>query len=160
MPVRAFCKRYKAKSSGLRAEGISTLSTISTLFNSTFYILHFTFYEGLTPPSLSLCRPLGLLENGKKKRKKKSGLTFNEGLTHPSLSLCRPPGFFCRGQRAEGREHLNLINPLKLLNLLNFLNLINPLKLPNIPAFLLVQEGQCIFWQKWYYLFWVNFCSS
>jgi len=52
-----------------------------------------TFYEGLTPPSLSLCRPDGLLENGKKKRKKKSGLTFYEGLTHPSLSLCRPPGF-------------------------------------------------------------------
>ena len=46
MPVRAFCKRYKAKSSGLRAEGISTLSTISTLFNSTFYILHFTFSRG------------------------------------------------------------------------------------------------------------------
>mgnify|MGYP006940465017 CR=1 FL=1 len=93
MPVRAFCKGHRAKRRGLRAEGISTLSTLSTLFNSTFYILHFIFSEGLTPPSLSLCRPLGLLENGKMKRKKKSGLTFYEGLTPPSLSLCRPPGF-------------------------------------------------------------------
>jgi hypothetical protein len=41
---------------------------------------------------------LGLLENGKKKRKKKSGLTFNEGLTHPSLSLYRPPGFLGKGK--------------------------------------------------------------
>ena len=85
MPVRAFCKGHRAKRRGLRAEGISTLSTLSTLFNSTFYILHFIFSEGLTPPSLSLCRPLGLLENGKMKRKKKSGLTFYEGLTPPSL---------------------------------------------------------------------------
>jgi len=82
-----------AKGIELRAEGISTHSTFSTFFNSTFYILHFTFYEGLTPPSLSLCRPLGLLENGNMKRKKKSGLTFYEGLTPPSLLLCHPPGF-------------------------------------------------------------------
>ena len=44
-------------------------------------------------PSLSLCRPDGFLENGKMKRKKKSGLTFFEGLTHPSVLLFRPPGF-------------------------------------------------------------------
>jgi hypothetical protein len=44
-----------------------------------------TFFEGLTPPSLSLCRPDGLLEKGKIKGKRNSGLTFSEGLTHPSL---------------------------------------------------------------------------
>jgi len=40
-----------------------------------------------------LYRPDGLLEKGKIKGKRNSGLTFSEGLTHPSLSLCRPPGF-------------------------------------------------------------------
>ena len=50
---------------GQRAEGISTLSTISTFstfFNFTFYILHFTFSEGLTPPSLYLFRIVKLLQ--------------------------------------------------------------------------------------------------
>jgi len=52
-----------------------------------------TFFEGLTPPSLSLCRPDGLLEKVRIKGKRNSGLTFFEGLTPPSLSLCRPTGF-------------------------------------------------------------------
>jgi len=71
--------------------------TTPELIHSSFFILYSN--EGLTPPSLSLCRPGGLLENGKMKRKKKSGLTFFEGLTPPSLSLCRPDGLF-----AEGKE--------------------------------------------------------
>jgi len=40
-----------------------------------------------------LCRPKGLLVEGKIKGKRNSGLTFFEGLTPPSLSLCRPTGF-------------------------------------------------------------------
>jgi hypothetical protein len=51
------------------------------------------FYEGLTHPSLLLCRPQGLFFRGKEKKEKKKGLLFYEGLTHPSLSLCRPLGF-------------------------------------------------------------------
>jgi hypothetical protein len=61
------------------------------LIHSSFFILYSN--EGLMHPSLSLCRPDGFLENGKMKRKKKSGLTFFEGLTHPSVLLFRPPGF-------------------------------------------------------------------
>ena len=51
------------------------------------------FSEGLTPPSLSLCRPKGLLAKGKIKGKRNSGFSFPEGLTPPSLLLCRPTGF-------------------------------------------------------------------
>jgi hypothetical protein len=65
------------------------------LIHSSFFILYSN--EGLTQPSLYLCRPDGLLENRKMKRKKKSGLTFNEGLTPPSLSLCRPEGLLAEG---------------------------------------------------------------
>jgi hypothetical protein len=61
------------------------------LIHSSFFILYSD--EGLTHPSLYLCHPGGLLEKGKMKRKKKSGLTFFEGLTPPSLLLFRPPGF-------------------------------------------------------------------
>ncbi|HRU83163.1 MAG TPA: hypothetical protein P5041_05300, partial [Candidatus Cloacimonas sp.] len=46
----------------------------------------------------------GLLENGKMKRKKKSGLTFNEGLTHPSLSLCRPEGLLENGKMKRKKK--------------------------------------------------------
>ena len=72
-------------------------------------LIHFSFFilyssEGVTLSSLSLCRPLGLLENRKMKRKKKSGLTFNEGLTHPSLSLCRPEGLLENGKMKRKKK--------------------------------------------------------
>jgi hypothetical protein len=59
------------------------------------------FFRGAYATIAIIVSPFGLLENGKKKRKKKSGLTFFEGLTPPSLSLCRPSGFWKMGRRKE-----------------------------------------------------------
>jgi len=44
-----------------------------------------------------LCRPEGLLGEGKERRAKGFFLIFKEGLTHPSLSLCRPEGLLAEG---------------------------------------------------------------
>ncbi len=76
--------------------------TTPELIHSSFFILYSN--EGLTPPSRLLCRPDGLLENGKMKRKKKSGLTFYEGLTPPSLLLFRPLGLLENGKMKRKKK--------------------------------------------------------
>jgi len=58
----------------------------------------FHFYEGLTPPSLSLFRPSGFCKKERKKEKSR-GFHFNEGLTPPSTLLCRPLGLLGNQER-------------------------------------------------------------
>jgi len=65
----------------------------------------FTFPEGLTHPSLSLCRPEGLIGIGLRA----------EGREY--LNLLNPLNLL---------NLLNPLNPLNPLNLLNLLNLLNP----------------------------------
>jgi len=76
------------------------------------------FYEGFTPPSLSLCRPTGFFEPQEVKRKKAVGVFILRGAYATIAIIVSPFGLLW---------NLNPLNPLNPLNLLNHINPLNPL---------------------------------
>ncbi len=109
--------------------------------------LFLTFYEGQRHRYRYDCVALRLLENRKMKRKKKSAYILR-GAYATSLSLYRPPAW----QRAESWR-AESISTLSTLSNFSTLSTSQTSKHFCIHACL---GSTMYFYQKWYYLFWVN----